>query len=212
MDAMFSDIAVASVFSGTAPSAVKIGMLSQVSSIEAVAEALRKHNQTNIVLDPVMVATSGDRLLEPEAVDVLIKVLIPRARVITPNLPEAAALLGRPIADGENTMRAHAERLLLLGAQAVLIKGGHGAGEESVDLLVERETMTRFAAPRIETKNTHGTGCTLSSAIAAGLARGLDLIEAVRAAKDYITGAIAASSKLEIGSGHGPVHHFYRWW
>ena len=212
MDAVFSDIAVASVFSGTAPSAVKIGMLSQVSSIRAVAEGLRKHNQTNIVLDPVMVATSGDRLLEPEAVDVLIKVLIPRARVITPNLPEAAALLGRPIADGENTMRAHAERLLLLGAQAVLIKGGHGAGEESVDLLVERETMTRFAAPRIETKNTHGTGCTLSSAIAAGLARGLDLVEAVRAAKDYITGAIAASSKLEIGSGHGPVHHFYRWW
>ena len=156
--------------------------------------------------------SSDLRLLEPEAVDVLIKVLIPRARVITPNLPEAAALLGRPIADGENTMRAHAERLLLLGAQAVLIKGGHGAGEESVDLLVERETMTRFAAPRIETKNTHGTGCTLSSAIAAGLARGLDLVEAVRAAKDYITGAIAASSKLEIGSGHGPVHHFYRWW
>ena len=212
MDAVFSDIAVASVFSGSAPSAVKIGMLSQVSTIEVVADGLQKHNQTNIVLDPVMIATSGDRLLNSDAIDTLIRVLIPRARVITPNLPEAAALLDRPIAEGENTMRAHAERLLLLGAQAVLIKGGHGTGEESVDLLVERDTITRFAAPRIETQNTHGTGCTLSSAVAAGLAKGLDLIDAVREAKDYVTGAIAASSKLQIGSGHGPVHHFYRWW
>ena len=212
MDAVFSDIAVASVFSGSAPSAVKIGMLSQVATIEAVADGLQRHNQSNIVLDPVMIATSGDRLLNSDAIDTLIRVLIPRARVITPNLPEAAALLDRPIAEGENTMRAHAERLLLLGAQAVLIKGGHGAGEESVDLLVERDTITRFAAPRIETENTHGTGCTLSSAVAAGLAKGLDLVDAVREAKDYVTGAIAASSKLQIGSGHGPVHHFYRWW
>ncbi|MEW6451066.1 MAG: bifunctional hydroxymethylpyrimidine kinase/phosphomethylpyrimidine kinase [Pseudomonadota bacterium] len=212
MDAVFSDIAVSTVFSGASPSAVKIGMLSQVSSIEAVADGLAKHNQSNVVLDPVMIATSGDRLLNADAIDTLIRILIPRARVITPNLPEAAALVERPIAEGENTMRAHAERLLLLGAQAVLIKGGHGTGEESVDLLVERDTITRFAAPRIETANTHGTGCTLSSAVAAGLAKGLDLVEAVREAKDYVTGAIAASSKLQIGSGHGPVHHFYRWW
>lgn len=205
MDAVFSDIA-------TARSAVKIGMLSQVSTIEAVAAGLAKHNQSNIVLDPVMIATSGDRLLKAEAIDTLIRVLIPRARVITPNLPEAAALIDSPIAEGEVSMRAQAERLLHLGAQAVLIKGGHGSGEESVDLLVQRDGVTRFAAPRIETENTHGTGCTLSSAVAAGLAKGLDLVEAVRQAKDYVTGAIAASSKLEIGSGHGPVHHFYRWW
>jgi hydroxymethylpyrimidine/phosphomethylpyrimidine kinase len=191
---------------------VKIGMLSQVSSIEAVAAGLAKHNQNNIVLDPVMIATSGDRLLKSDAIDTLIRVLIPRARVITPNLPEAAALIDAPIAEGEASMRAQAERLLQLGAQAVLIKGGHGGGEESVDLLVERGTVTRFAAPRVETKNTHGTGCTLSSAVAAGLAKGLDLVEAVREAKDYVTGAIAASNKLQIGSGHGPVHHFYRWW
>jgi hydroxymethylpyrimidine/phosphomethylpyrimidine kinase len=212
MDAVFSDIAVASVFSGSPPSAVKIGMLSQVSTIETVAAGLAKHNQTNIVLDPVMIATSGDRLLNSDAIDTLVRVLLPRARVITPNLPEAAALLGRPIADGEHSMRAQAERLLLMGAQAVLIKGGHGSGEESVDLLVERETITRFAAPRIETRNTHGTGCTLSSAVAAGLAKGLDLVDAVREAKDYVTGAIAASNQIQIGSGHGPVHHFFRWW
>ena len=212
MDAVFSDIAVSSVFSGSAPNAVKIGMLSQASTIEAVADGLHRHNQSNIVLDPVMIASSGDRLLDAGAVDTLVRVLIPRARVITPNLPEAAALVERPIAEGENAMRAHAERLMLLGAQAVLIKGGHGVGEESVDLLVERDTVTRFAAPRIETPNTHGTGCTLSSAVAAGLAKGLDLVEAVREAKDYITGAIAGANRLQIGSGHGPVHHFHRWW
>ncbi len=203
IDAVFSDLAV---------DAVKIGMLSQVSTIEAVAAGLDRHRAKSVVLDPVMVATSGDRLLNPDAIERLVQLLFPRAVVITPNLPEAAAFLGCPAADGESEMRGQAERLLALGAQAVLIKGGHGGGHESVDLLVGRDSVTRLAAPRIETRNTHGTGCTLSSAVAAGLAKGLPLIEAVREAKAYVSGAIAASGELTIGSGHGPVHHFHQWW
>ncbi|HZN30771.1 MAG TPA: PfkB family carbohydrate kinase, partial [Xanthobacteraceae bacterium] len=139
-------------------------------------------------------------------------VLIPRALVITPNLPEAAALLEAPIASTETQMREQAERLLALGAKAVLIKGGHGSGPESVDLLIEPTSFTRLAADRVATENTHGTGCTLSSAIAAGLAKGLDLAAAARAAKAYVSAAIAAAERIEIGSGHGPVHHFHAWW
>jgi hydroxymethylpyrimidine/phosphomethylpyrimidine kinase len=203
MDAVFSDLAVG---------AVKIGMLLRVATIETVAAGLDRHAQANVVLDPVMIATSGDRLLQPDAVDVLTSLLIPRARVITPNLHEAAALLDRPIADSEQAMRVQAERLLLLGAKAVLIKAGHGDGPESSDLLVEPQSVTRLPARRIATHNTHGTGCTLSAAVAAGLAKGLELAEAARQAKEYVTGAIAAADTLTIGSGHGPVHHFYRWW
>ncbi len=132
--------------------------------------------------------------------------------LITPNLLEAAALLDLPIAEREYEMRGQAERLILRGANAVLIKGGHSEDEESVDLLVGKDTVARFAAPRIATPNTHGTGCTLSSAIAAGLAKGLSLNDAVGEAKEYVSGAIAASSSLKVGTGHGPVHHFYRWW
>jgi hydroxymethylpyrimidine/phosphomethylpyrimidine kinase len=139
-------------------------------------------------------------------------VLIPKALIITPNLPEAAALLDAPIAESEAQMQAQAEQLLSLGARAVLIKGGHGKGAGSVDLLVEPNAVTRLAANRIPTKNTHGTGCTLSSAIAAGLAKGMPLTEAVRAAKAYITAAIAAADTLVIGHGHGPVHHFHGLW
>jgi hydroxymethylpyrimidine/phosphomethylpyrimidine kinase len=164
------------------------------------------------VLDPVMVATSGDRLLAPEAIETLRRVLIPQAMVITPNLPEAAALLEAPLARSEAEMRGQAERLLAFGPRAVLIKGGHDDGPESVDLLVEANRQTRLAAMRVATRNTHGTGCTLSSAIAAGLAKGLDLDAAVRAAKDYVTAAIGAADRLTIGSGHGPVHHFHAWW
>jgi hydroxymethylpyrimidine/phosphomethylpyrimidine kinase len=203
IDAVFSDLAV---------NAVKIGMLSQPAVIEAVAAGLARWRQENVVLDPVMVATSGDRLIAPDAVAVLKRVLIPRALVITPNLPEAAALLESPLAQTETEMRAQGERLLALGARAVLIKGGHGEGAESVDLLIEPTAFTRLAAMRIATRNTHGTGCTLSAAIAAGLAKGLDLAAAVRAAKDYVSAAIAASERLTIGSGHGPVHHFHAWW
>lgn len=203
MDAVFSDLKVG---------AVKIGMLSQPATIEAVAAGLKRHGQTNVVLDPVMVATSGDRLLAPAAIDVLRNVLIPCALVITPNLPEAAALLDAPVARTEAEMRQQGERLLALGPRAVLIKGGHGASAESVDLLVQPNAVARLAAVRVETKNTHGTGCTLSSAIAAGLAKGLDLAAAVREAKAYVTAAIEASARLQIGSGHGPVHHFHAWW
>jgi hydroxymethylpyrimidine/phosphomethylpyrimidine kinase len=203
IDAVFSDLAV---------DAVKIGMLSQVATIAAVAHGLDRHAQTTVVLDPVMVAASGDRLLSPQAVDILRRVLIPRALVVTPNLPEAAALLDTAPAAGEDAMRDQAERLLALGCRAVLIKGGHGSGPESVDLLVGPDAVLRLAAPRIATNNTHGTGCTLSSAIAAGLAKGQALPEAVRAAKDYVTRAIAAADRLSIGTGHGPVHHFHHWW
>jgi hydroxymethylpyrimidine/phosphomethylpyrimidine kinase len=203
IDAVFSDLAV---------SAVKIGMVSQSPVIEAIAAGLERWRQRKVVFDPVMIAASGDRLLAPDAIDTLKRVLIPRALVITPNLPEAAALLDAPIASTETQMREQAERLLALGAKAVLIKGGHGSGPESVDLLVEPTASTRLAADRVATKNTHGTGCTLSSAIAAGLAKGLDLAAATSAAKAYVTAAIAAAERIEIGSGHGPVHHFHAWW
>ena len=203
MDAVFSDLDV---------SAVKIGMVSQRGVIETVAAGLARWRQSQLVLDPVMIATSGDKLLAPDAVEVLKRVLMPRALVVTPNLPEAAALLDAPIADTETAMRAQGERLLALGARAVLIKGGHGGGVESVDLLIEPTAFTRLAADRIATANTHGTGYTLSSAIAAGLAKGLSLAEAVRAAKTYVTDALAAANRIKIGSGHGPVHHFHAWW
>jgi hydroxymethylpyrimidine/phosphomethylpyrimidine kinase len=202
MDAVFSDLDVG---------AVKIGMLGSAAAIDAVAAGLERYHQHNVVLDPVMAASSGEKLLAAGAVGRL-QTLISRARLITPNLPEAAALLDVPLAHDENEMRLQAQTLLALGPGAVLIKGGHGSGPESVDLLVEAESCTRFAAPRIETHNSHGTGCTLSSAIAAGLAKGLSLREAVRDAKAYVSAAIAAADQLKIGSGHGPVHHFHKWW
>lgn len=202
IDAVFSDLDVA---------AVKIGMLGNAAAIEAVAAGLVRHGARNVVLDPVMAATSGERLLRADALDALLK-LIPRASVVTPNLPEAAALLGMPAARDESEMLAQARKLLELGAHAVLIKGGHGGGPDSVDLLVETAGSTRFSAPRIRTENGHGTGCTLASAIASGLARGLPLGEAVGEAKTYIGGAIAAADRLDIGSGRGPLHHFFKWW
>ena len=203
IDAVFSDLEV---------SAVKIGMVSQCGVIETIAAGLERWRQSQVVLDPVMIATSGDKLLAPDAIDVLKRLLMPRALVVTPNLPEAAALLDAPIADTETAMRIQGERLLVLGARAVLIKGGHAAGAESVDLLIEPAAFTRLAADRVATANTHGTGCTLSSAIAAGLAKGLSLAEAVRAAKVYVTAALGAANRIKIGSGHGPVHHFHAWW
>jgi len=192
--------------------AVKIGMLSRAAIIEAVAAGLDRYGAKNIVLDPVMVATSGDRLLLPDAIDVLRRLLFPRARVITPNLPEAAALLDAPIARDENEMRAQAQRLLALGASAVLLKGGHGSGPESVDLLADKNGIVRLTAPRVATRNTHGTGCTLSSAIAAELAKGHVLLNAVQAAKNYVTAAISSADRLAVGKGHGSVHHFHQWW
>jgi hydroxymethylpyrimidine/phosphomethylpyrimidine kinase len=203
LDAVFSDLAI---------DAVKIGMLARADIIAAVARALDRHGARNIVLDPVMVATSGGRLLHADAVGALRRELVPRAALITPNLPEAAALLDTAVAANETEMQAQAERLLTAGAKSVLIKGGHGHGTESVDLLVGREGVTRLATTRLATRNTHGTGCTLSSAIAAGLAKGLALANAVRDAKAYVTAAIAAADRLAVGKGHGPVHHFHAWW
>jgi hydroxymethylpyrimidine/phosphomethylpyrimidine kinase len=202
IDAVFSDLEVA---------AVKIGMLGDAAAIGAVMAGLARHRFRNVVLDPVMIASSGDALLRDDAVAALRK-LIGQARVVTPNLPEAAALLGVPPARDESAMAAQAQKLLALGAAAVLLKGGHGAGAESADLLAEGETVTRYAAPRIASQNTHGTGCTLSSAIAAGLAKGLPLSTAVGEAKQYVSAAIVAADRLEIGSGHGPVHHFHTRW
>jgi hydroxymethylpyrimidine/phosphomethylpyrimidine kinase len=201
-----------SVFSDLTVNAVKIGMLSQPAVIEAVAAGLDRHGARNVVLDPVMVAASGDRLLAPEAVGTLRRVLIPRALVVTPNLPEAAAILDEPVAQDEAGMRAQAERILQLGPHAVLVKGGHAEGAESTDILVDASGVQRFTSRRVATRNTHGTGCTLSSAIAAGLAKGLELRPAVEAAKTYISAAIGASETLHIGRGHGPVHHFHAWW
>jgi hydroxymethylpyrimidine/phosphomethylpyrimidine kinase len=203
IDAVFDDLDVA---------AVKIGMLSQATIIETVAKELGRHRARNIVLDPVMVATSGDRLLAADSIEALRQVLIPRALIVTPNLPEAAALTGAGVARNEQEMEIQARELLTLGARNVLIKGGHGSGEESVDLLVGDGDVLRLSAKRVDTKNTHGTGCTLSSAIAAGLAKGLDLKAAARAAKAYVTAAIAAADTLHVGHGHGPVHHFHEIW
>jgi hydroxymethylpyrimidine/phosphomethylpyrimidine kinase len=202
MDAVFADLDVG---------AVKIGMLATAAAIEAVAAGLERYRQENVVLDPVLAASVGQKLLEPGAVDELRK-LMARARVVTPNLPEAAALLGVPVAANELEMRDQAEKLLRFGAKAVLIKGGHGSGPESVDLLVETASCQRFAAPRIATANSHGTGCTFAAAIAAGLAKRLSLGDAVRQAKVYVSAAIAAADRLKVGSGHGPVHHFHAWW
>lgn len=210
--AEFITAEIDSVFSDIAVDAVKIGMLSQVPVIAAVADGLRRHSARHIVFDPVMVATSGDRLLADGAVAALKRLLIPQALVITPNLPEAAALLDCAIATSEADMADQAQRLLALGPGAVLIKGGHGDSADAVDLLVHRGGQVRLAAPRIATRNTHGTGCTLSSAIAAHLALGKPLADAVQAAKAYVSAAIASADRLGIGHGHGPTHHFHAWW
>jgi hydroxymethylpyrimidine/phosphomethylpyrimidine kinase len=200
LDAVFDDLDVR---------AVKIGMVADRAVIAAIARALVQRKPAHIVLDPVMVATSGDRLLAAEAVETLRRDLIPLADLITPNLPEAAALLDAAIAATEDDAVLQGQALLARGARAVLVKGGHGGGAESVDILVTPHGVTRFAAPRIATENTHGTGCSLSSAIAAFLARGHDLDSAVGAAKDFVSRAIAASDRLSVGRGHGPIHHFH---
>ena len=200
IDAVFGDLDVR---------AVKIGMVSQRAVIEAIVAGLVRWSPRHVVVDPVMVATSGDRLLVPDAIDALRRLLIPRASIITPNLPEAAALLDEPVATSEVGIARQGERLLALGCAAVLIKGGHGDGPQSMDYLFRSEGMVQLAAPRIATRNTHGTGCTLSSAIAAELAKGQTLEAAVREAKAYISAAIAAADRLQVGHGHGPVHHFH---
>ena len=201
-----------SVFSDLVVNAVKIGMLSCAEAVETVAEGLDRYEQEQVVLDPVMIAKSGDPLLAEEAVEALRTLLLPRALIITPNLPEAARLLETAIAEDEEEMAEQAAALIDLGPRAVLLKGGHGEGPESVDIFHDGVDPVRLAAKRIETPNTHGTGCTLSSAIAAGLAHGFDLLHAVAHAKAYLSEAIAQADALLVGSGHGPVHHFHAVW
>ena len=194
--------------------AIKIGMLATAPVIEAVAEGLNDYQGVPVVLDPVMIAASGDPLLDPEAVDALRTVLIPLATLITPNLAEAAALLACSPARNEYEMAMQAWQLRDAGAKAVLVKGGHGEGATSIDILFAGVEPERLEAPRCDTRNTHGTGCTLSAAIAAQLAKGTMLADAVASAKDYVTAAIFAADSLDIGSGQGrgPVHHFHNWW
>ena len=189
--------------------AVKTGMLANAAIIQAVAGRLRAHGVRRLVVDPVMVAKSGARLLEPEAVEALRAHLLPLATVVTPNVPEAEVLVGSPLA-GEADLRRAAEEIAALGAAAVVMKGGHRPGPEVVDLLYYQGTFTELRAPRVETTSTHGTGCTFASAVAAGLARGLDVPQAVAEAKAYVTEALRHAPGL--GRGHGPVHHFYRLW
>ncbi len=203
IDAVFSDLAI---------SAVKIGMVAELSVISAISAGLAKWQPRHVVLDPVMVATSGDRLLKTDAVDALRTRLVPMAALITPNLPEAAALLDEPVAATESTVASQGKRLLALGARAVLIKGGHGQGAESIDYLVTSSGTIPLSAPRIATGNTHGTGCSLSSAVAAGLAKGEDMETAVRNAKAWVSAAIAAADRFTVGRGHGPIHHFHRYY
>ncbi len=203
MDAVFSDLEV---------DAVKIGMLSQVAVIEAVAAGLKKHKARNIVFDPVMVTTSGDSLLAEDAVEAIQTILMPMSDLLTPNLYEAAKLTKQPLATSNDEMVKQADHLLEAGAKAVLIKGGHSEDNTCADLYKSSSQETWLTAERIHTENTHGTGCSLSSAIAANLAHGMGMVEALEKAKQWLTGAIANSDQLDIGKGSGPVHHFHNLW
>jgi hydroxymethylpyrimidine/phosphomethylpyrimidine kinase len=199
------------------PDAVKTGMLASAPIIEVVAGKLKKHGLANVVVDPVMVAKSGDRLLREDAVAALRDLLLPLAAVVTPNLPEAEVLVGRAIASDEDARKA-AEEIVGLGAGAAVVKGGHRPygrpsgreAAEALDILYDGSGYREYSVPRVDTMSTHGTGCTFSSAIAAYLARGEPLAEAVGRAKEYLTEALRRA--YPIGGGHGPVHHFHRWW
>lgn len=215
LDTLFADVRV---------DAVKIGMLADAAIAAAVADALERHRPPYVVLDPVMVSTSGHRLLEADAVAVLRDRLLPLADLITPNLPEAGDLLGIAAAKNRSDAVEQARALLHAGAKRVLLKGGHHTHDaESVDILVDatQETdatgacgadVTELSAPRVNTRNTHGTGCTLSAAIAALRPQRNDWNTAARAAKEYLTGALRAADSLRVGHGHGPVHHFHQYW
>ena len=192
--------------------AIKTGMLGNLGIVQAVVEGLGLFPGVPVVVDPVMVSQSGHPLLTDEAIDAIRSKLMPLAVLVTPNLLEAARLLGETVARDEAEMAAQAERLRKQGANAVLVKGGHATGPLAVDILVDAQGAMRLEAPRTPTKNTHGTGCTLSAATAAELAKGATLREALAKAKTYVTAAIAAADQLQIGKGRGPVHHFHAWW
>lgn len=203
MDSVLSDVRIDSA---------KIGMLANAEIVQAVAERLRHYQPPFVVLDTVMLAKSGDPLLAPEAVAAIRQLLLPQVAIITPNLPEAAALLGCAPAENERQMREQGRALLALGCKAVLIKGGHLSEQESPDWLFSAEGERRFTAPRVATRHTHGTGCTLSAALAALRPRHANWAEAVAAAKGYLQKALEQADTLEVGHGIGPVHHFHAWW
>ena len=194
------------VLSDIGADAVKTGMLASSSIIQCVASELQRSPVPWLVVDPVMVAKSGDRLLWEDAVEALKSLLVPMASVITPNIPEAEALTGMKI-DSDAHVRDAAQKFIAMGAKSVVVKGGHREGP-ATDLFFDGSSFHEFTSTRIETANTHGTGCTFASAIAAGLARGLSLLEAVGLAKDYVTEAIRTS--FPVGQGHGPLNHFYK--
>ncbi len=205
----FVEAQIASVLDDLDVRAIKTGMLANSAIVSAVAAALARVPDIPVVVDPVMVATSGDRLLTPDAIAAYKAELFPRATLVTPNLPEAAALLGVGIAGSEDDAIGQARAIAAFGSRAVLVKGGHGHGATAVDILISGGGVARLTAPRIDTLHTHGTGCTLSAAIAALLARGEDLEPAVRRAKAYVSAAIAAGRLLGVGHGSGPVDHLY---
>ena len=201
-----------SVFSDVRIDTTKIGMLAETDIVEVVAERLRHYQVRNLVLDTVMLAKSGDPLLSPAAVATLRTRLLPQVALITPNLPEAAALLDAPVADNEREMREQGRALLALGCEAVLMKGGHLTDAESPDWLFTVAGEQRFTAPRVQTKNTHGTGCTLSSALAALRPRHGNWADTIDEAKRWLSAALVKADTLEVGEGTGPVHHFHAWW
>jgi hydroxymethylpyrimidine/phosphomethylpyrimidine kinase len=207
MDTLFADVRI---------DAVKIGMLGTAAITRTVADGLGRWKPPVVVLDPVMVAKSGDALLAKDAVAMLKEALLPLAHVITPNLPEAGALTGGRAPETLKEMHRACEKLRRLlpdeGGRWVVLKGGHLPGPDALDLLFDGDRMIELPAKRIETKNTHGTGCTLSSAIAALIPQRASVPDAVRDAKDYLTRALAAASLLSVGGGHGPVHHFHAMW
>ncbi len=203
METVFEDMPVA---------AVKTGMLANAGIVRAVAAGLTERSHLPLVLDPVMVSSSGQRLLDEAAVDTLLTHLLPRATLLTPNRLEAAALLGCRPATSLEQAHHQAAQLLALGPAGVLLKGGHDHGGEVIDLLMTPAGAELFRAPRLHTPNTHGTGCTLAAAIAAGLARGLSMSAAVNAAHRYLQRALERGSSLRVGGGHGPVHHFHAYY
>lgn len=203
LDSVLSDVRIDSA---------KIGMLANAEIVDIVASQLHRYPIPFVVLDTVMVAKSGDPLLAPQAVDALRRLLLPQVALITPNLPEAAALLDCPLAQNEQEMHEQGRALLSLGCQAVLMKGGHLSSEESPDWLFTAQGEQRFVTRRVNTRHTHGTGCTLSAALAALRPRHANWIDTVSAAKNYLQGALEQADTLEVGQGVGPVHHFHRWW
>ncbi len=201
LDAVFTDLNIV---------AVKIGMLADSNIIKVVADKIKQYQPKHLVIDPVMVATSGDLLLEHAAIDTLKQALIPLADIITPNLPEGAALTGKPAPTSEDEMNEMITDLRALGAKAVLLKGGHlEKDQNSNDLLIMQDSSELISAKRFPTQNTHGTGCTLSSAIASYLGQGYSMPKAVHLAKQYISLAIAHADELDVGKSRGPVHHFF---